>query len=86
MQEINTILVTLGNAAVLNDKKTEFLRAMSDWVKKWEQEKFPNCEKFGLSAQTSNTLKRTLLCHASLIEDLLKIRWLQIYQDSSVSK
>ena len=45
---------------------------MSDWVKKWEQEKIPNCEKFGLSAQTSNALKRTLLCYAASIEDLLK--------------
>ena len=33
--------------------------------------KLPNCEKFTLTAQTSSALKRTLRCHAALIEDLL---------------
>ena len=61
----------LGDAAILNDQKPEFLRAFADWVDKWDNEKLPNCEKFGLSAQTSAALKRTLRCHAALIEDLL---------------
>ena len=64
---------SLGNAEVINDQKPEFLRAMSNWVEKWEKEKIPNCEKFCLSTPTSSALRRTLLCHAALIEDLLKI-------------
>ena len=61
----------LGNAAVINDNKPEFLRALADWVEKWDSEKIPNCETFCLTAETSHALKRTLRCHASLIEDLL---------------
>ena len=61
----------LGNAAVVNDRKPQFLRKFADWVEKWDNMKIPNCEKFNLSAQTSEALRRTLRCHASLIEDLL---------------
>ena len=38
---------------------------------RWDSTKIPNCEKFTFSAQTSSALQRTLLCQASLIEDLL---------------
>lgn len=61
----------LGNAAVLHDNKPEFFRAFADWLNKWENSKIPNFEKFTLSRQTSSALQRTLLCQASLIEDLL---------------
>ena len=33
--------------------------------------KIKNAEKFTLSAQTSFALRRTIRCHAALIEDLL---------------
>ena len=56
----------LGDADIRNDKKTEFLRAFADWIKKWDNEKIPNCEKFGLTPQTSDALRRTLRCHAAL--------------------
>ena len=61
----------MGNAAVANDGKPEFLRAFADWLDQWDEMKLPNCESFTLTAQTSSALKRTLRCHASLIEDLL---------------
>ena len=61
----------LGNAAVNGDQKPSFLRAMAEWVQAWQTERIPNCEKFTLTAQTSPALVRTLLCLASLIEDLL---------------
>ena len=44
---------------------------MAAWLKRWDNSKISNCEKFTLSAQTSSALQRTLLCQASLIEDLL---------------
>ena len=61
----------LGNAAVANDGKPQFLREMADWLEKWETMKIINAEKFTISAQTSQALQRTLRCHAMLIEDLL---------------
>ena len=61
----------LGNAAVADDGKPQFLRAFADWLDQWDEMKLPNCEKFTLSAQTNSALKRTFRCHASLIEDLL---------------
>ena len=61
----------LGNAATVNDSKPEFFRAFADWLKRWENLKMRNFEKFTLSHQTSSALQRTLLCQASLIEDLL---------------
>lgn len=62
----------LGDGAILNDGKPEFLRAFADWIDEWDKQKMVNCEKFGLTAQTSSALKRTLRCHAGLIEDLLQ--------------
>ena len=44
---------------------------MAAWLKRWDNSKIRNREKFTLSAQTSSALQRTLLCQASLIEDLL---------------
>ena len=38
---------------------------------KWICLRLPNCEKFTLSAQTAEAMKKTLLCQAALIEDLL---------------
>jgi hypothetical protein len=61
----------LGNAAVANDNKPRFLREFANWLEEWENEKIPNCENFCLTAQTSDALRRTLRCHAALIEDLL---------------
>lgn len=61
----------LGNAAVPHDQKPQFLRAFANWIEEWDQMKISNAEKFTLSAQTSFALRRTLRCHAALIEDLL---------------
>ena len=61
----------IGRAAIQNDNKPGFLREMAAWLKRWDNSKIPNCEKLTLSAQTSSALQRTLLCQASLIEDLL---------------
>ena len=61
----------LGNAAVNGDQKPSVLRAMAEWVQAWETERIANYEKFTLTAQTSSALVRTLLCLASLIEELL---------------
>ena len=61
----------IGNAAVLNDNKPGFLRCFAKWLKEWENSRIPNFKKFTFSHQTSSALQRTLLCHASLIEDLL---------------
>ena len=61
----------LGDAAVKNDGKPEFLRNFADWVENWQNQKIRNAEKFTLSAQTSDALCRTLRCQAALIEDLL---------------
>ena len=61
----------IGRAAIKNDNKPKFLREMAAWLKRWGNSKIPNCEKFTLSALTSSALQRTLLCQASLMEDLL---------------
>ena len=61
----------IGWAAVQNDSKPEFMHKMTAWLKRWDNSKIPNYEKFTLSAQTSSALQRTFLCLASLIEDLL---------------
>jgi len=61
----------LGNAAVLGDNKPAFLRELANWIQLWDDMKLPSAETFTLSAQTSAALKRTLRCHADLIEDLL---------------
>ena len=61
----------LGNAAVLNVKKPEFLRAFADWIDEWDNLKLPNCDKFNLTAQTSHALRCALRCHAALLEEFL---------------
>ena len=61
----------IGIAAIQNDNKPGFLTEIAAWLKRWGNSKIPNCEKFTLSALTSSALQRTLLCQASLIEDLL---------------
>ena len=40
-------------------------------MKQWDESKLVNCKAFTLSKQTCEALQRTLLCHATLIEDLL---------------
>lgn len=62
---------SIGNAAVEGDQKPLFLREFADWIESWDGIKIPNAEKFTLTAQTSSALRRTLRCHACLIEDLL---------------
>jgi len=62
----------LGNAAVKDDQKPQFLRAFANWIDEWDKLKMPNCEQFTLTAQTSSALRRTLRCHAALIEGLLQ--------------
>ena len=62
----------LGNATVLGDDKPAFLRAFSAWLRDSQQERILNCERFTLTSQTASAFIRTLLCHASLIEDLLE--------------
>ena len=61
----------LGNAAILDDNKPTFLRALADWIEEWKDESISNCEQFTLAENTSSALKRTHRCTASLIEDLL---------------
>ena len=61
----------LGHAVVKGDNKPKFLRAMSDWIQSWTNEKIPGSEKFTLSPQTSAALIRTLRAQAQLIDDLL---------------
>ena len=61
----------LGNAVILGDNKPTFLRALADWIEEWKDESISNCERFTLTENMSNALKRTLRCTASLIEDLL---------------
>ena len=44
---------------------------MVEWVHGWQTESIHTCKRFTLTAQTGSELVRTLLCYASLIEDLL---------------
>ena len=48
---------------------------MAERVHAWKTKRIPNCERFMLTAQTGSALVRTLLCLASLIEDLLGERY-----------
>ena len=41
-----------------------------NWIQNWREKKFPNCEKFTLTSQTTLAFLRTLKCYDSLIEDL----------------
>ena len=49
-----------------------FLREFAAWLRDSQQERISNCERFTLTSQTASAFTRTLLCHASLIEDLLE--------------
>ena len=62
----------LGNAAKIGDNKPEFLRLFAAWVAKWHNEKIPCFETFTLTKQTTSALRRTLLCHAALIEESIE--------------
>ena len=56
----------LGNATVIGDGKTDFLRDMADWIEEWQK-----CPNFTLTAQTSSALITTLRGQAMLIDELL---------------
>ena len=56
----------LGNIAINRDKKTEFLRALADWIEQWYQ-----FLTFTLTPQTASALTTTLRANAMLIYDLL---------------
>ena len=62
----------IGIAAVLGDEQPVFLRVFAAWLKDWQQERISNCERFTLTSQKASAFTRTLLYHASLIEDLLE--------------
>ena len=57
----------IGNAAVADDGKPEYFRAMADWIEEWQK-----CPSFTLTANTSSALIQTLRAQAMLIEDLLR--------------
>ena len=40
----------IGRGANQNDNKPRFLREIAAWLKRWDNSKIPNCEKFTLSA------------------------------------
>ena len=56
----------LGNAIVSGDKKTDFYRALADWIEQWCQS-----PHFTLTAQTASALTSTLRSHAILIDELV---------------
>ena len=60
----------IGNAAIPDDRKAQFFRAFAAWVKEWRQLQISGCNKFTLTAQTSNALITTLEGTACLLEDL----------------
>ena len=57
---------------MLGDEKSALLHAFAAWLRDWQQEWISNCERFKLTSQTASAFTRTLLCHASLIEDLFE--------------
>ena len=61
----------LGNGAVIDDKKPQFLRIFANWIESWERAQLQGCNSFTLTKQTSNALVITLRGTASLLEDLL---------------
>ena len=61
----------LGNAAVIDDDKPQFLRLFANWVESWESTQLLASDRFTLTKQTSNALVITLRNTASLLEDLL---------------
>ena len=62
----------LGDAAVLGDFKPVFLHVFAAWLRGWQQERISIYKRFTLTSQTASAFTRTLLCHTSLIEDLLE--------------
>ena len=60
----------IGNAAIPGDKKSQFFRVFATWINEWKNLQFQRCNKYTLSAQTTNALITTLKGTASLIEDL----------------
>ena len=56
----------LGNATILGDEKTDYYRALADWIEKWCQS-----PHFTLTTQTASTLTATLRSQAMLIDELL---------------
>ena len=56
----------LGNAIVSGDKKSDFYRALADWIEQWCQS-----PHFTLTAQTASALTSTLRSHAILIDELV---------------
>ena len=57
---------SMGNAIEKGDGKTEFYRALADWIDKWCE-----CPYFTLTRQTGNALSFTLRSQAMLIDELL---------------
>ena len=62
----------LGDAAKLNDGKPLFFRKLAKWITEWKMLQSSTTEKYTLTKQTSSALTATLMCTASLIEDLLQ--------------
>ena len=60
----------LGDAARVGDRKPEFLRHLSSWMKSWQSMRMPNTQSFTLSKQTADALM-TAKSTASIIEELL---------------
>ena len=56
----------LGNAIEKGDGKTEFYRALADWIDDWSK-----CPYFTLTEQTSKAFSFTLRSQAMLIDELL---------------
>ena len=57
----------LGNAAVAGDGKTDFLRALANWIEDWQIS-----PAFTLSPNTSSALILTLHAQSMLIDELLQ--------------
>ena len=52
-------------------QKTEFLRAMANWLEYWHSGRITNCQRFTITTQIAAALIRTLPCHGILIGKLL---------------
>ena len=52
----------IGSAAIKNYGKPQFLRDLASWIDMWDALKYPNAEKFTLSAQTRSAMKWKLRC------------------------
>ena len=56
----------LGNAIILGDQKTDYYRALADWIEEWCQS-----PHFTLTTQTASALTKTFRSQALLIDELL---------------